>query len=407
MRELLAPLRSEKNFIYSVFGFSLLLRLAYAIKTGAGGLSPDAYDWMNTAWSVASGHGFGGSWRPPGYIFFLTAVFKVFGKSVIAAKAAQALLGAATVLLSYASAKLLFNERTARVTAALASFYPYFVAYAGDLLSETLLTFMIALSIWTIARAAARPAFGRSAAAGVAMGLTALTKSTVLPFFLLACAWLWWSSGRFRAALLAGIFVMLTILPWSLRNYFSYDGSYVMPVNTPWFSLYGSSCDEALAADSQPERNSPSGDETDKSVVPPKWDYVSSLPLPERDKYCREKALSWIKDNPGKFRRLIYLRALHFWRLYPLMAWPWQKRVAMATSGIYIPLSFAGLALGWKKYKGTQLLAALFASYTFVHLFFVVTLRYRIPIDTFVIMAAALAVDAATGMFPRPAQGGR
>jgi len=119
------------------------------------------------------------------------------------------------------------------------------------------------------------------------------------------------------------------------------------------------------------------------------------MPLPERDKICKEKALNWIRANPRKFGWLVYRRALHFWRLYPLMAYRWQKYAAMITSGIYIPLCFIGLAAAWRRFRETSLLLALFVSYTAVHIFFVVTLRYRVPIDTFVILAAALALDTA------------
>ncbi len=392
IRGLLEP---ERNFLSATLLFSFLLRLAYVIKTGTGGLSPDALDWMETGWRVASGQGFGGSWRPPGYAFYLAGIFFVFGKSIITVKFFNVLLGTATILFAYHTAKLLFNSRTARITAALLSFYPYFIAYTGDVLSETFLTFMLAAAVYLIARTSARPSWGNIAATGFLMGLSGLSKSTMLPFFLLACAWLWWRTRSFKVGFLVGIFTLMTIMPWTLRNYFHYDKSYIMPVSTPWFSLYGSSCDEALWPESLEERDNPPTEDLNLPAIPKDWAYVAALPLPERDKYCKEKALSWIAANPGKFRALVYKRSLHFWRLYPVMAWPWQKHVAMATSGIYIPLCFIGLAATWRRLRETSLLIALFSSYTAVHIFFVVTLRYRVPIDTFVIMAAALALDYA------------
>ena len=67
-------LEAERNFLGAALGVSFLLRLAYVLKTGPVVMAPDAFDWMNTAWSVASGHGFGGSWRPPGYVLLLAGV---------------------------------------------------------------------------------------------------------------------------------------------------------------------------------------------------------------------------------------------------------------------------------------------------------------------------------------------
>ncbi len=394
MKKTLEWLGSENNFLGAALGVSFLLRLAFVIKTGEGGLSPDSHDWMRIAWGIASGEGFGDSWRPPGYAFYLGGVFAIFGKSVIAAKLMNVLLGTATVLLAYLTADRLFNRRTARITAVLMSFYPYFIAYTGDLLSETFLTFMISASVYAVARTADRPSWGNMAATGALMGLTGLTKSVVLPFFVLACAWLWWRTRSFRTGFATGVFVLLTIMPWSFRNYFHYDKAYVMPVSTPWISLYGSNCDNAFWTEMRGEQDRPQPDDDVKPAIPPDWEYLQTLPLPERDRICREKVTHWLENNPDKFLALVGLRFAHFWRLYPMMAYRWQKYAAMATSGIYIPLAALGLVLAWRRYPGVWLLLSIFSAYTAVHVFFVVTLRYRIPIDPFIIMAAALALDA-------------
>jgi 2-polyprenyl-3-methyl-5-hydroxy-6-metoxy-1,4-benzoquinol methylase len=401
MKKITAWLEPEKNFLLAVLGLSALLRLAFVIKTGNGGLSADAYDWMRVGWSVATGQGFAGTWRPPGYIIYLAGVFSVCGKSVIAAKIMNVVLSTATVLLAYLTARTLFGVRTARITAALMSFYPYFIAYTGDLLSETFMTFMIAAAVYAVVRAAEKASWGNLAAAGVVMGLTALTKSTVLPFLLLACAWLWWRSGRLRAPLTAGLFTALAIMPWTLRNYFHEGGSYVMPVSTPWYSFYGSCSDAAIRVEMMGEQDSPQV----ATIVPENWEYVSNLPAKERDRFCKEKSLEWIRANPYTFTYLLYSRVLHFWRLWPMMAYRWQKYAAMATSGVYIPLAFAGMLLSLREFKRSALLIGLLAAYTAVHLLFVVTLRYRVPVDTYVIMFAAYALAGAAGLLRRRGPG--
>jgi hypothetical protein len=212
---------------------------------------------------------------------------------------------------------------------------------------------------------------------------------------MLACAWIWWRSGKFRAGFMTGVFTLLTIMPWSLRNYFHYDKSYIMPVSTPWYSFYGSSCDNAFVPEMIGESDAPQSAESSKAAPPKDWAYVSSLPLPERDKYCKEKSLTWIRENKEKYYYLLYLRFRHFWRLYPMMAYRWQKYAAMATSGIYIPLAFLGALLSWRNFRNTSLLLALLGTYTLVHLFFVVTLRYRVPADPYIIMFAAYALALA------------
>ncbi|OGS11615.1 MAG: hypothetical protein A2234_02445 [Elusimicrobia bacterium RIFOXYA2_FULL_58_8] len=379
----------------ALFLLAFFIRLAYILFVSRGELSPDSYDWMATGWQIAQGQGFGGSWRPPGYAFFLGGMFFIFGKSVIAVLIAQALLGAGTCVLAYKTAATILNTATGRITGTLAAFYPYFIAYSADVLSETLLTFLLAAAVFFIVRTSREPGWKNMAASGLLIGLTALTKSTTLPFFLLACAWLWWQTGKFKTGFIVGTFTLLAIAPWTLRNYYHYDQGYVMPVSTPWYTLYCASCDEALYAEMRGETDVPSDKNARSLIDPPDLEYISSLPVPERDKLCREKALTWIKGNPDKFLTLVRLRFVHFWRLYPMMAYKWQKYAAMATSGLYIPLCLIGIFLSIREFKKTSLLLALFVSYTAVHLFFFSMIRYRVPIDTFIIMFAAHTLERA------------
>ncbi len=395
MKKLLEALRGERGFLAAVFLFALAVRLAYGLRLPADALSPDAFDWMGTAWGLARGEGFGSSWRAPGYIFFLAGIFAVFGKSVVAVRAAQALLGAFTCVLLYRTGKRMFSPLAGRIAAVLFSFYPYSVAYSADLLSETLLTFMITASVHAAVKAAQEPSWRTAVATGVLFGLTALVKSVVLPFFAFACAWLWWNTRNFRLAVITGFAAAAAIMPWSLRNYFSQEDGYVMPVSTPWYQLYGSSCDTAFWSEMMGEQDKPQDDRMTAPAIPPDWYELAKLPPKERDRVCREKALGWVRENPDKMLALVWLRFKHFWRLYPMMAYPWQKYAAMATSGVYIPLALAGFFLSAGRFRQVSLLAGLFACYTLVHLFFVVVLRYRVPIDPFIILLAAFAAERA------------
>lgn len=395
IRKLRAFLTPEANFMPGLFIFALAIRLAYVLSLPAGKLSPDAHDWMSIAWSIAQGHGFGDSWRPPGHAFFLGGIFFVFGKSVAAARVIQSLLGAFVCLLTYKTGKRLFSETAGRIAGALMAFYPYAIAQTGDLISESFFTFMIALAVYHIVKTAETPSWRNIALTGVAMGLAGLTKSTILPFFFLACAWLWWQTGKFRAGFVAGIFTLLTIMPWTLRNYYHYDKSYVMPVSTPWLTFYFSLCDGAYQQEKLGELDTPMPDDVAARVLPPDAAYMDSLPPPARDKYCRETALAWIKANPEKFSELLGRRLVHFWRLYPLMAYKWQKYAAMATSGVYIPLCFIGIILSIREFKKTSLLISMFATYSLVHMIFFSMLRYRVPLDPYVIIFAGYSISLA------------
>lgn len=389
-----AELAAHRYFPHALFGGALALRLAYVLWAGTGNLSPDTFDWMGTAWSVASGEGYGNSWRPPGFVFFLAAIFKAFGRSVLAVQVFQCLIGAATVLFSFHIGRRLFGPVTGALAGLLLSFYPYLLSYTREPLSETFLTFVISAAMLRIVIAAGEPSTRNFILAGAAIGLAGLTKSTILPSLALAGCWLWWQTGKFRAALIAGLCAAAVIAPWSLRNRLAYSGDYVMPVSTPWQSLYGASCDEALWQETAGSFDRPMDPKMTEPAIPKDWEYLMTLPVPERDRICKEKALSWIKANPDKFTYLLWKRFLHFWRLYPMMAYPWQKYAAMATSGVYIPLALLAFVLFWRDFRKTSLFAAVFASFTLVHIFFVTTLRYRVPVDPYIVILAALSLAA-------------
>lgn len=381
----------RKYFLPAVFLAALLVRLAYALNLDPAKMSPDAYGWMAPAWALASGAGFTDTYHPPGYIAWLAAVFFVFGKSVAAARVMNAILGALTCVLLFFIGKKAYNETTGGIASVLLCFYPYSIAYSGDLISETFLMFMIAVSVLLILAAAEDRSFPVAAAAGVSMGAAALTKSVVLPFFALALVWLFWTGRDLKQVLVIALFAALAVMPWTLRNY--YTQRTVAPVSTPWLSFAGSNCDEAYALEALGELDKPMPDSLALKYRPKVFDEVEALSPEKRDEVCRARALGWVKDNPAKFAKSVTRRFLHFWRLYPVMAYSWQKAAALLTSGLYILLAAAGLFFSRGYMKKASLFLLLFFAYTAVYLMFVVVLRYRIPIDPYIIVMASFTIE--------------
>lgn len=385
---------SERTFIIGLFLLALFIRLAYVLRLDPQQISGDCYEWMGVASDILSGKGFGDTWRPPGYPAYLAAVMFVFGKSVVALRVMNALLGSLTCVIVYFIGRKIFSAPVGRIAAALTSFYPYLIAYTGDPLSETFLTFMISVSILSILIVSEKPSARNIILTGVILGLTALTKSTILPFFGLACAWIWWQSKSFKAAFFVGILTLLTMAPWTARNYFYY-GKFI-PVSTAGRSWYLACNDQVHFFETAGEFDTPQTMEMARPGIPEK-EYLAILELPrmEQERIFTEKGNAWVKANPDKFRFLLKARFLHFWRLYPMMAYKWQKLAAKLTSGIYIPLCLIGMIWSWREFRKTSLLILLFVIFTLAHIFFVVVMRYRVPIDPYVIIFASYTIHRA------------
>lgn len=170
--------------------------------------------------------------RGPLYPLFLAVVFRIFGAEVTAARIAQLLLSVGTVPLLYLWVRLRHGERAGRIAAVLGALFFPFALQPTLLLTETLFLFLLALAMVTLEYGCLRPDRKLAFLSGVLFGLVALTRSTGLPWVVLAAVGLGWygsrggdhrkrSKGWFLAGLvLAG--AGLVILPWTVRNVLTY-----------------------------------------------------------------------------------------------------------------------------------------------------------------------------------------
>ncbi len=175
--------------------------------------------------------------RPPGYPYFLTGVYKLFGDDYTTPRVVQHILGLAGILLIFMLGRRVFNTTTGLVAAGLHAFYWIFIYFEGEFLEPPLtvpliLVFAILLIAWSDRRAV-----WLAAAAGLALGALAITRPNGL---VLAPVGIWWilhhsRGAAFRLRLLrdAGLFLLATvvvILPVTLRNH-RVSGEFV-PIST-------------------------------------------------------------------------------------------------------------------------------------------------------------------------------
>ncbi len=141
-----------------------------------------------------------------------------------AAKAVQSLLGALLVLPVWAIGQRAFDRRAGLAAAALAAFFPELVWQSVHLWSEPLFMALLwgAIALLLVADATSRAA--AAGMAGVLLGLAALTRDPALYFAPLAAGWLLARRPRaWRPVAALLMAVVLTILPWTVRNWMRYD----------------------------------------------------------------------------------------------------------------------------------------------------------------------------------------
>lgn len=163
------------------------------------------------------------AFAPPGLPFAFTPFieFPPSDRMLFRFNTIQALLGCATVLLTFLFFRLFTTQATALGTAFLTAISPHLVVMTTYLLTETLFTFLLVAAVYLVAEALKRNNAAIGILAGLFVGLTALTRATTeyLPVFMTALLWVICDWQRFKRVVLPmALFSISVIIAWKIRN---------------------------------------------------------------------------------------------------------------------------------------------------------------------------------------------
>ena len=250
------------------------------------------------------------SFRAPLYPAFLSLIYLLVGSGAnrfFAARLVQTFLGAALAPLTYLVAKKIFpeNERAAKISAWIVAAYPILLAYPLGLGTENPFFLLLLASFHLSSPICSNdPSAFRFLLSGLFLGLTALTRSVILPFAALAILWIWFVLGQKRGALLVTLALALTISPWIVRNSLLHHK--LTGIETSMgYNLY---------LGYYPQGNG-------SFVFGPSLDLLTILDDAERDQVGTRKAIQFIRAEPDRFFPLAVNRLGFFFGL--------EKRVLM------------------------------------------------------------------------------
>ena len=241
------PPRGDAVFAALLFVLALAPRL-YVALAWAGEPVWDGHYYDFGARRIAEGFGYsddltiGGNlvWHPwchypVGYSAMLALFYRIFGAATAIAAVANALVGAALAVATWALARHALSSVRARAAGLLVALHPGLVVYAALVMSEplaallTLLAFLVAVEL--------RPPRGLPIAALV-LGIAALVRPQALlcaPFLVLACNARDRPPARTLAlAAAACTLALLPVLPWTARNCARMDGCALVSTNAGW-----------------------------------------------------------------------------------------------------------------------------------------------------------------------------
>lgn len=361
------------------------------------------------------------------YTLYLTGVYALFGPNPLPARLIQAVFaGVVQTILMWRLGKRLFNPTAGLLAAAFGAVYIYFVYYAGALITET---FYITSLLWIMditLRIGARTQSGAHkedrgwrgwliwGELGLAIGLAALLRQLVLllvPFLFL---WLWWriarrqgDAGRGAAArwfgwrTLSGFAVTLAvlavlILPWTMRNYRAFHTTVLLNTNSGYVffwanhPVYGTEFVGIL-----PGGGTSYGDLLPKELLP--------LNEAEMDKALFARGLGFVLADPARYALLSLSRTREYFKFWPSRDSSLISNISRVGSfGLFLPLMLYGVILAAARSVRTPdeawrarmlLFLGLMLLYTLMHLLTWTLIRYRLPVDAFLLLFAAYGVD--------------
>jgi hypothetical protein len=343
------------------------------------------------------------SFRAPLYPTFLALVYFFSGidfSRFFAARLAQAIfLGAPLAPLTYLVAKKLFppllaregrgvrSERAARISAWVVACYPMLLIYPLGLGTENPFFTLLLTSFFFLLKSNEQPITVNFLLSGFFLGLTALTRSVILPFAGLAILWAWFILKDKRGAILVALAFMLTVAPWVIRNSLLH-GKLTGIESSMGYNLY---------LGYHPEGNG-------SFTFGPSLDLLTILDDAERDRIGTQKAIEFVEAQPERFIPLAINRLGFFFGL--------EKRVLMYfySNNIigYIPLPLlltisailllpfviisisAAFGLAYLRWKPKHiLLGLLFIGYILPHVLILSEDRFHLALVPYIAILAA------------------
>lgn len=338
---------------------------------------------------------------PIGYPAFLALVMALGGTSVLTGQVANLALSVACTLLMYKLCLRQFgSQRIAAIAACLLAVYPNHMGYSLGLYTEPLYTALLLL-IWVIVRPNGN--VFTIVAAGLIAGLATLVKTQMLllapPLIFLLSLRTWERRNLISAivnTVLATLVMLLTIAPWTSRNYQVFGAFILVSTNGGISLLSGNNPSMTFDLRTDFNDHDPIFDEVKFSVA----DQVAA------DKRARSAALAWIIENPTTFISLMPKKAIRLWLPDGESEWSIQRgfanyekwwfgfRTARIFNQIYYFLLLAGSIYAFSRcirLKEPQTLAVLvpILYFTALSLVFSGQSRYHAPLMPLIIAYAA------------------
>lgn len=385
-------MRQSCSKFWTILLVALLLRVVVAIAieqrvTAAGRaflIEGDANGYWELAQHLAAGHDYA-IYQPPRYVLrtpgfplLLAASIKIFGKSVFAASLVMAVVGTGSCWLTWLLARKLFDEFTGLWAMLLVAVSPLQIGSNVQILSETWFSFGLLVCLLALARLLQSPpaaGWGRIAFSnGILTGLTVLIRPGWLlwvglsSLLVIVFGPMTFAKRIVCAALICGgCFVAL--LPWAWRNY-EITGHWIFTSLWSGPSLYDGLHAGATGA-------------SDMAFVDNE-NVFSTMSEFDANAHYKQRAIDFAIAHPRRSVELALLKAGRY--LSPSLNAAGFSGGVFSVFCVFWYFSLTVLIVSGAldlrhKLVCVGLLAGPFLQFLLVHMVFVGSIRYRLPVE--------------------------
>lgn len=352
--------------------------------------------------------------RAPFYSYFIAALYYIGGKSDWIFRIVQIILGSLSCGLLYLIGRIVFSHRIALIAGLFMALCGSLIFYDVMLLATSLVIFLNLLALFFLIRYFNSKNISDLIFAGLAIGLSAITRPNILFFALVLFIWAVIALLRkkdfipVKSLIVLALGIIIPILPVTIHNY-NKSGEFILIGAYGGINLYIGNYQQADGVspiipgvrkdwwggyeDTRRMAETASGKKLSASEVSDFW---------------VDKTFTEIKDDPAHFAGLIFKKIVllasgvelsnnfdyyFFTRqstLMKILIWP---KFIFFPWGLIFPLGLLGMLAVRKYQNGSTTLLIFIGMYALSIIMFLVSARYRLPLLPVLILFAAFWVD--------------
>lgn len=336
------------------------------------------------------------AWEMPFTAIIYGLIYKLFyniDHTIIVIRLMQSIMVIFQAILIYRISQIVFkNDEVAFLSFNLMLFYPFFIFYQGLLLSETLFITLFLSGFYFLYRWYENDLLldRYLVLASVTLTFSLYVKGT-LSIFPPVLITLFYFLNKFslkKAILVFIVSILVYIIlmsSWWIRNYYIFD-KFVPFTTSSGMNLY-------LGANEYNKYGDISwATSVEQEFVLETNNIKDEI---ERNNTYKEKAISFITNNPLQYLKLMWLK---FQRYYSFTFNSkkfdnlFYNLISMLSYGVVITFALLFFILNlsmWKKFSAIYLVIGYF---TLIHIVFIASIRYRLPLEPLFILMASYSM---------------